>query len=142
MRLAASLNLDDIRRMLDERERGDPALRAHLSLALRGAWRALARSVAADVPYGYDGPHAHRVASWSTCRERGFASCADAAALILALLIASGRDDVALCIETVDALPDYAHARILVGGVAVEPYPSKRWEAACTVIEDAVALVA
>lgn len=89
------------------------------------AARMLASWIYDDVDYGFEGD-AHRIVSWAECRARGFAACADAAALAGACLIRAHHVGLFLCYETLPNEPDYAHVRVHVAETLVEPWPHAR----------------
>lgn len=111
-----------------------------LAAAYSGRPAYLAATVRDLIPYGFDGYARHQIVDALACVRRGYGACADGAALARAALLVAGERDIALCIETEPAHPNYSHVRILWRGAPVEPYPEVRFEVAqCTVVVDAAA---
>lgn len=99
----------------------------------------LAALVSDEMDYNFFGPKRHVIESWVQCRKRGFGACADAAAALGAgLVLCQPSRSVQLCYEDPpDAPPDYAHCRVVLDGVPVEPFPQARLEAtSCSAIVD------
>lgn len=75
------------------------------------------------LPYRFDGP-AHSIAGFDVCRRRGWAACADAAAILAAVGIACRRLDKSWvwAVEAPQRLPSYSHLRLIGGGSVYDPY--------------------
>lgn len=103
------------------------------------ASRRVARFIRARVPYQFDG-EAHVIADWDEVLQRGYGACADGSAIAAALFTLAGKRP-GLCHETVPAFATYAHARILIGRFAVEPWPEQRRPEAkeCSTLVDVLA---
>jgi hypothetical protein len=132
---AVRANLSDI-----EAGRLEAAAKCAECSPLKAA-RRLAAWIFADVPYQFDGD-AHQIAPWLECESRGYAACADAAALAAACLIAAGHFGVKACYETVPGFPDYAHVRVHVAETLVEPWPhARRPVDSCTLLVEVRSLL-
>jgi len=103
--------------------------------------RSLAAAIERAIPYRFEGA-AHRIVDAEACVRRGYGACGDGAAIALAVLSFT-EWRVSLCYETVPGHPDYAHTRVIVDGVPVEPWPSARDPRAtgCTFTVDGLALL-
>lgn len=100
----------------------------------------LARAIRREMPYVFSGQR-HEILSMDEAVKRGGSgACADgAAAAAAALIVASERGAgrmlfqgqrtlplVTVCYETVKGVPQYGHARVVVLGHPVEPWPEVR----------------
>lgn len=84
-------------------------------------WPQRARS---GIPYRFLGERS-KTDDLQGCRRRGYAACADAAAAIAAACIVEGVP-AKLCVEAPIDLPHYVHVRVIVDGVALDPYRAFR----------------
>jgi hypothetical protein len=122
--------------------------------SLRTLRRELSRAVRRAMPYVFKGPLDHVIVSLDDAHDRAWGACGDGAAVAAAALLAAsarGFDDVViggrrqrrrpqLCYETVEGVSRYAHARVMLQGEAVEPWPEVRRPEAngCTLLFDIV----
>ncbi len=81
-----------------------------------------------SMDYGWDGP-GHKILDVWGCIERGYGSCGDAAASLLAACVAQGREGE-LCIEILPGTSTrsiYKHVRVIVDGwLWLDPYSATR----------------
>lgn len=82
----------------------------------------LASRIAA-VRYRFDGPK-HQIAGLAAVARRGYAACADAAAALLAWAELRG-ERATLIVEGHAERPDYAHVRVKIRGVELDPYADR-----------------
>lgn len=97
------------------------------------------------VPYQFDG-EVHRIVGAAECCKRGYGACGDGSAIVAAVLVhrndqgafVPSKHQGNLCYETVDGIPQYAHARVFLDGIPVEPWPDQRRPEArgCTSFDD------
>lgn len=90
----------------------------------------LSTAIASRVSYRFteDQPVA---SSWRECRARRFAACADAVSLVGAVALRRGAvNDVSICLEFDESVPDYAHVRAMWRSpsgpaIVVDPWPEQ-----------------
>jgi hypothetical protein len=106
------------------------------------ATRRVARFIRARIPYEFHGED-HVVADWNDCLERGYGACADGSAIAAALFYLAGARRLHFCYEKVPAFRTYAHARMVVSGRFVEPWPEQRRPEAreCSTLVDVLAVL-
>lgn len=76
------------------------------------------------LPYRFDGP-AHRILTRRECAARGYGACGDAVAAIAATLLHTRAESVSVAYEAHQALEGYAHVRVVLGRVPVDPWPEQ-----------------
>jgi hypothetical protein len=102
----------------------------------KAAAREAALVVRGNVPYRFEGD-SHAIDALDVVLTRGWGACADGAAAVAGVFV-GGHRRVQLCTETIPGVPQYAHARVMIDGVPVEPWPDKRRPEAhgCTTLDD------
>lgn len=92
------------------------------------------------IPYRFVGERS-KTDDLQGCRRRGYAACADAAAAIAAACITENTP-AKLCVEAPLHMPHYVHVRVIVEGVALDPYRAFRASvpASCEWLVDVQAL--
>lgn len=107
-------NLSELRRVLPALLEGRASTTPPQAAELVAAW------LLAVAPYRFN-PTA-RVAPVVLCRRRRYSACADVAAAAAAAAILMGARSIDTCVEERADVPGYAHVRLTIDGVGVNPY--------------------
>lgn len=70
----------------------------------------------------------HTIGDVVEVTRRGYAQCADAAAILSAVTYALGHRHAWVCIEAPQDMHGYSHARVIVDGRAIDVYADRRPE--------------
>lgn len=85
------------------------------------------------LPYDFDPGRNDRVLSLVAARRRGYGACADGSASVAAAALLARAHEVDLCYEVLPRCTGdntYAHARVVVDGDGVDPYPRASYDVA------------